>query len=57
MIIFLNVCDTGVQNPSYVIFLIQIIFYSASASKYLLQIQNTLFLNEVILVWLEQSKS
>jgi len=33
-----------------------VIFYTASASKYFFQNANVLFLTEVILVWLEQSK-
>ena len=31
-------------------------FYTASASKYILENQNILFITEVILIWLEQSK-
>ena len=34
-----------------------IVFYTASASKYILRNQNILFLTEVILVWLEELKN
>jgi len=53
-----NICDTGAQNPSLVdfVFFYSVIFYIASASKYILQNQNILFLTEVILDWIEQSK-
>jgi len=45
-----NKCDAEAQNPSLVRFFYSNIFYTASASKYLLQTQNILFLPEVILV-------
>jgi len=47
----LLICDTGAQNSSFFIFgfFYSIIFYTASASKYVLQ--NILFLTEVILIY------
>jgi len=45
-------CTTGAQKTSLVGFgfYYSVIFYTASASKYILQKQNMLFLTEVILV-------
>jgi len=54
-----HICDTGAQNPSLVVFgffllnhILHCIYF-----KILFQNENVLFLSEVILVWLEQSKS
>jgi len=57
-IIHVLICDTGAQTPSPFRFWLfyWIIFYTASASKYLLQNQNISFLTEIILVCLERSK-
>jgi len=57
--VFYYICDTGTQNPLLVVFgfFYFTIFYTASASKYLLQNQNILSLTEVTLIWLEQSKN
>src|SRR6218665_3082417 len=47
----INICATGVQNPLLVVFSFFILsFYTASASRYLLQNQHILFLTEVMLV-------
>jgi len=52
---YMYIRDAGAQTRSRSFFYF-IIFYIASASKYLLQNQDILFLSEVIPAWLEQSQ-